>query len=176
MPRIARFLIISGLFAAAAIHALYGAHFFPDYPVRPADQYTSKTEKNGVVAGAEAVEDPRDQQTYFNARLTRKGFLPVFVVINNNSSSESFILEKQNVGFVGVSNRASDAAGTAFGTDVQQNILKKGLRSATLSPRGSIHGFLFVPVPKDGAREKIHLQIPITRAGTHETFILNLYL
>jgi len=38
-----------------------------------------------------------------------------------------------------------------------------------------VHGFLYVPVPKKGPREKVHLQVPITKAGTNETFVLNLY-
>jgi hypothetical protein len=176
MPRVLRSVMLGALVGAAAIQVLQAAHSFPDYPVRAADQYTVKADKNGVVVGVEAVEDPKDQQTYFNTKLRQKGFLPVFIVVNNNSSTESFILEKQNVGFGGVSESSAANAGTAFGTEVQQNILKKTLRSATLSPGASAHGFLYIPIPRNGAREKIHLQVPITRAGTHETFILNLYL
>jgi hypothetical protein len=175
MTRILQSVIFGVVLSATVCQLLHAAHSFPDYPVRPADRYAVKAERNGVVVGAEAVEDPNDQQTYFNTKLRQKGFLPVFVVLSNNST-ESFILEKQNIGFGGVSDAAAANAGTAFGSDVLQNILKKTLQSSTLSPGTSVHGFLYVPVPKNRGREKIHIQVPITHAGTHETFILNLYL
>jgi hypothetical protein len=176
MPAIMRCAISYAVVMAAAVQVLHAAHRFPDYPLRPAGEYAVKAEKNGVVIGAEAVEDLKDQETYFNTKLGAKGFLPVFIVVNNNSSTESFILEKQNVGFGGVSDSRAANAGTSFGSEVQQNILKKTLQSATLSPGASVHGFLYIPIPKNGPRDKIHIQVPITKAGTHEMFVLNLFL
>jgi hypothetical protein len=176
MLRVLRNLVFCSLVAAGAIPMAHAGHRFPDYPVRPANDYTVKAERNGVVVGVEAVEDLKDQEIYFNTKLEPRGFLPVFIVVNNNSSTESFILEKGNIGFGGVSDRSTANAGTTFGTEVQQNILKKTLQSVTLSPGVSVHGFLYIPIPRNGPRDKIHLQVPIARAGTHETFVLNLYL
>jgi len=66
------------------------------------------------------------------------------------------------------------ASKAVHGSQVQESILKKELQSKTLSPGVSGHGFLYVPVPKKGPREKIHLQIPITEAGTDEPLIFDL--
>ena len=59
-------------------------------------------------------------------------------------------------------------------SQVQQNLLKKEVQSTTLSPGTSAHGFLYIPVPKDAPREKIHLRVPITRTGADEAFVLDL--
>jgi hypothetical protein len=56
---------------------------------------------------------------------------------------------------------------------VRQNTMAKEVQSKTLSPGVSVQGFLYVPVPKKGPREKIHLQIPVTRTGTGETLVLD---
>jgi hypothetical protein len=188
-----------GVFGTFVVMSLappvYAAHKFPDYPVRPAGEYTVKTERAGLIVGVEPVEDLKDQKSYFNSELTPKGFIPVFIVIQNGSSGDSFLFEKTNVGYAGVSsntpNGGSKAGETmamvglggliamkliANATEVQQNMLKKEVQSATLSPGTSVHGFLYIPVPKKGPREKIHLQVPITKAGTSETFVLNLIL
>jgi hypothetical protein len=163
------------LVALSLVQPVTAAHKFPDYPVRPAGDYAVKTEKSGLTLGVQPVEDLKDQETFFDTKLTPKGFLPVFVVIENESSVDSFLFEKTNVGYAGVSNGSKANAGTTFGTEVQENILKKGIQSRTLSPGTSVHGFLYIPVPKKGPREKIHLQVPITKAATRETYVLNLY-
>lgn len=171
------------------------AQKFPDYPVRSAGDYAIKIERAGLVIGVEPVEDLKDQKSYFSAETTPKGFIPVFIVIQNGSSGESFLFERSNVGYAGVSSNSTPNAKSKVGegmamagltgivamklitnaTQIQQNILKKEVQSKTLSPGTSVHGFLYIPVPKKGPREKIHLQVPISTAGTSETFVLNLY-
>jgi hypothetical protein len=59
-------------------------------------------------------------------------------------------------------------------TQVQQNILTKGLQSRTLSPGGSAHGFLYVRVPKGSARQKIHLRIPVAWSASGDTLDFDL--
>jgi hypothetical protein len=157
------------LLAAAATGA---AERFPDYPVRPTGQYAVHVERSGVSIGAEPIEDLNDQKAYFDAKLTLRGFIPVFVLIRNDSTVNTFLFDQTNVGFGG--------AFASFRPDVglnkiQDNLVKKAIKSATLLPGSSVHGFLYVPVPKKGPREKVHLQVPITKAGTNETFVLNLY-
>jgi hypothetical protein len=150
---------------------VYAAEKFPDYPVRPARDYAVTAARAGLTIGVQPVEDLKEQKTYFDTELTPKGFIPVFVVIENGSTGDSFLFDQTTVGYGGAFYNFTPNRGA---TKVQGNILKKELKSKTLSPGTSVHGFLYIPVPKQGPREKIHLQVPITKAGTSETFVLNL--
>jgi len=165
-----------GIFVTFVVLSLappvYAAEKFPDYPVRPADQYAIKAERAGLIIGVEPVEDLNDQKVYFDARTTPNGFIPVFVVIENRSSGDSFLFDQTNVGYGGAFYGFKPDMGT---TKRQENLLKRHIKSKTLSPGASVSGFLYVPVPGKGPREKIHLQVPITKAGTSETFMLNLF-
>jgi hypothetical protein len=162
---------LCALLITALAWPLFPAQIFPDYPVRPANSYMVKAEKGGVVVGVEPVEDLKEQKTYFNTELTSRGVLPVFVTIENGGTTDSFLFNQSNVGYAGVSNNSTPNLGL---NKVEENIVKTKLKSATLSPGTSVHGFLYIPVPKKAARQQIHLQVPITKAGTSETFVLNL--
>lgn len=172
----------------------YAAHHFPDYPVRPAGEYAVKVERFGLTIGVEPVEELKDQKTYFNTELTPKGFIPVFIVIQNGSSKDSFIFQRTNVGYVVVSNnpvadgQSEENAVTDVmnvpgmspwklggASEIEKNILEKEVQSKTLAPGASAHGFLYIPVPRKGARGKVHLQVAITKAGTNETHVYNLF-
>jgi hypothetical protein len=48
------------------------------------------------------------------------------------------------------------------------------LQSATLSPGSTVHGFLYIPVPKKGQRPKIHLQFPLAWAGSDKTSVVRI--
>ena len=174
---------------------------FKEYPTRPAIDCAVSAERAGFVIGVQPVEDLKEQETYFHTKLSSKGFIPIFIVLQNASSGDSFLFDKARVTY-GPSNssvstpeaRSKAGEGVAVGSlaavslagaidavklmanasQVQQNILKSEVQSKTLSPGGSEHGFLYVPAPKKGPREKIHLRVPITRAGTDETFVLDL--
>lgn len=155
------------LFAQSAV----AAQKFPDYPVRPASEYATHTGRNGVNIGVEPVEDPDEQKTYFAAKLTPNGFIPVFLVIENGSATDTFLFDQTNIGYGGAFYNFMPNLGM---NHIQENIAKKQVKSATLSPGQSVHGFLYVPVPRKGMRAKVHLQVPITKAGTSQTFVLNL--
>jgi hypothetical protein len=188
---------LAGIFGKVVVFSLlpfvYAAEKFPAYPGRPAGDYAVTAERAGLTIGVQPVEDLKEQKTYFKATLTPKGFIPVFIVIENGSTGDSFLFEKSNVGYAGVSSDSTPKMRSKVGeglamlgpgliavklianaTVVQQNMLKKEVQSKTLSPSTSVRGFLYIPVPKKGPRDKIHLQVPITRAGTSETFVLNL--
>jgi hypothetical protein len=49
---------------------------------------------------------------------------------------------------------------------LRQNFIIKELQSSTISPGRSVRGFLYVPVPKKGARGKLILEFPLAQAGT----------
>jgi hypothetical protein len=152
------------------VSMVFAADKFPDYPVHPAGEYAVTSERGGVTIGVQPVEDLDDQKTYFDAKLTPQGFIPVFVVIQNGSA-DTVLFDESNVGYGGAFYGFSPDRGL---TKIQENIVKRRIKSQTLSPGSSVHGFLYIPVPKKGPREKIHLQVPITKAGTSQTFVLNL--
>jgi hypothetical protein len=54
------------------------------------------------------------------------------------------------------------------------NLIKKEIRSMTISPGSSVSGFVYVPVPTEADRKKVHLQVPLTNAQSGETEVVNL--
>lgn len=192
--------IACSLVALSLMQPVYADTKFPEYPVRPAGEYAVKAEKAGLIIGIQPVEDPKDQNTYFNTELTSKGVIPVFVVLQNVSSGDSFLFDKSSItyGQAQSSDSSPDVrsktgqrmlvASNVLGSPVlaifamnargkalavKQNIVKKEAQSTTLRPGASTHGFLYVPVTTGAPRQKIHLQVPIIRTGTGETFVLD---
>jgi len=169
----------------------YGAHSFPDYPVRPAGEYANKVAAAGFIVAVEPVEDAEQQKVYFNARLGGKGILPVFIVIQNNSATDSYLFDKSAVGLgetAEVTGKGARKTASMLGsgglldltlvkevTDVRENLMKKEVRSKTLSPGSNVHGFVYVPVPTDAPRKKMHLQVPLTNARSGENEVVNLF-
>jgi hypothetical protein len=191
--------ILRILIALSLVSHLFAASTFPSYPVRLANAYAVSAETDGLTIGIEAVEDPKEQETYFHTPLAPKGFAPIFVVIQNGSNGDSFLFDKTKVTYgpadSGVSTpkegskagQSLAAAAVPFvglfaaikiisnASEVQQNFLKKEIQSTTLSPGASAHGFLYIQVPKNAPRQKIHLRVPITRTGADKTFVLDLF-
>jgi hypothetical protein len=63
--------------------AVPAADKYADYPVRPAASYAITAANSGLTIGFEPVEDLKDQKAYFDTELTPKGFIPVFLVMEN---------------------------------------------------------------------------------------------
>jgi hypothetical protein len=196
------------LVVLSIMQPIYASEKFPDYPVRPAGDYAVTAKQGDVTIGLEPVEDPKEQKIYFDTELTAKGVIPVFIVMQNGSTGDSFLFDKTKVTYGPVDStlstpkmgeKAAKGANVAYtasalaispagmvvaialaskavhGTQIQESILKKEMQSKTLSPGVSAHGFLYVQVPKKGPREKIHLQIPVTKASTEELVIFDLF-
>jgi hypothetical protein len=211
---------VAGLFVGLALalpaYAGYFGPKFANYPERKTNDCAVKAEKAGVVLGVLTVEDSKEQKTYFDAlMIPRAGYMPVYVVLENRSSGDSFLFDKKSIEY-GASSSAGlgtgaltkannsilvkiteelcspydcpynlphpvlmDSSGMAsalsaesYVLQIQQQLLKIELQSKTLSPGQSVHGFLYLPVPKKGPRDKIMLRVPMIRAGTGETFVL----
>lgn len=204
MRGIVRGLVSSGLssflVALSVVPPAYAGPKFADYPQHKASDCAIKADKLGLAIGIQPVEDLNDQKNYFNSDLTKKGFIPVYIVIENHSSADSFLFDKAGVKIgVGsatgtgpnansksvatlqvVSALAISPVGMILGAKlakdealVQTNLLKKEVQSKTLSPLSSTSGFLYLPVPKAGPRQPIHLIISITRSGDDEPFSLD---
>lgn len=168
----------------------FGAHHYPDYPVKPANEYEIKVVKSNVVVGADPLENPDQQKVYFNTNLGSRGILPVLLVIQNTSSSDSYLFDLTAVGLgeqVEMTGKNTRKTASELGSgglldlslltdasDVRENMLKKEARSRTLSPGSSTNGFVYIPVPTGSPRQKIHLQVPLTNAQSGETEVINL--
>lgn len=176
---------------------------FPEYPAKPANEYATVIVKSGLAVAVVPVEDTEDQHKYFGIDLRSKGYVPVFLVIENRTSGDSFLLKKEGLMYSPAgrsgstlpnpanpskADKALEIAGalptiyTFMATiaaskakELRQNLLKTELQSATLSPGQSIHGFVFVPAHRRHAlRDKIQLTIPFTRSGSSESAIIDL--
>ncbi|MGA2905238.1 MAG: hypothetical protein ABSD98_15525 [Candidatus Korobacteraceae bacterium] len=168
----------------------YASHHFPDYPVRSAGEYANKATEPGLIVAVEPVEDPEQQKMYFNSHLSSRGILPVFIVIQNTSATDAYLFDRSAVGLAdaagptGKGGRRTASLLTSGGlvdlslindvTDVRDNLMKKEVRSKTLSPGSSVYGFVYVPVPTDAPRKKMHLQVPLTNAQSSEIEVVNL--
>jgi hypothetical protein len=126
---------------------------------------------------------------YFNSHLSGKGILPVFIIIQN-SAPDAYLFDQSAVGLGeagGVTGKGARKTASMLGsgglvdltlvkevTETRENLMKKQLRSKTLSPGSSAFGFVYVPVPTDATRQKIHLQVPLTNARSGENVVVNL--
>lgn len=193
-------VLSSTLVVLSIVPPAYAGPKFADYPQRKAADCVLKTDKLGLVVGIQPVEDQNDQKNYFDSDLTKKGFIPVYIVIENHSSADSFLFDKGAVRIgVGtatgsgpnansksvetlqvVSALAISPVGIIIGAKlakdealIQTNLLKKEVQSRTISPTSSTSGFLYIPVQKNGPRQPIHLVLSITRSGDDEPFSLD---
>lgn len=189
--------IFFALVALALAPVFQADQKFADYPVHPAASYTVTVQNAGLTVGGQPVEDLKDQKTYFDTELTPKGFVPIFIVMENQSKEDSFLFDKSAITYGPEDSSAStpqvpskmrDQAALAgltsltpvvggfivmskvnHASHIQANLLKKELQSTTLSPASSTHGFLYIPVPKNGSRQKIRIRIPVTRMGAQKS-------
>ena len=168
----------------------FASRQLPDYPARPASDYAIKAAEAGAIVGIEPFDESGLQKTYFNAHLTEKGILPVFVIVQNTSATDSILFDKSAIGLAdpadlsGKENRSIASKLGSGGlldlgqmrdiTDERENMMRKQIRSKTLAPQTSVSGFVYIPVPRSQPRPKIHLQVPITGLQTGESTVLNL--
>ncbi len=107
------------------------------------------------------MEDLNDQKNYFSMELTRRGLIPVYMVIENQSGDDSFLFDKTAISFaVGITAGAGPdisskslqtlqvasalvispvgiIVGAKLAKDeaaVQRNLVMKEVQSKTLSP------------------------------------------
>ena len=184
------------LACAAPAHS---AQKFPDYPVRQPSDYSISARQEEVSIGLQSVESVEDQQTYFHTSLSPNGFLPVLVVVHNRSKSDSLLLDEAGISYgsgdPGKAAPKENSVGQkvaitstsvipyigpfiAMGlakdaSEVKQNLVLRQLRSGTLSPGDTVHGFLYIPIPKKGPRPMIHIQFTVAWAGSDRTSVLH---
>lgn len=173
---------------------------FPDYPVRQPSTYSISAQQDEVSIGLDSVESVQDQLTYFHTTLSPNGFLPVLVVVHNRSKSDSLLLDKGGISYglgdpdkaapkensVGQKVAISTTSAIPFigpfiamglakdASEVKQNLVLRELQSRTIAPGDTVHGFLYIPIPKKGLRPKIHIQFPVAWAGSDRTSMLHL--
>ena len=175
---------------------------FPDYPVKPASEYPNIVVKSNLAVAAVPIDDTLDQYKYFGMDLKSKGFLAVFLVMENRASNDSFLLQKEALMYGPAGRSGSNLANPAKPSTadkalsvatyvpyygimahlmasksqrLKQNLLEKELQSVTVSPSVSVHGFIFVPAHwKHSSRDKIQLGIPFVRSGSDDRITIDL--
>ena len=183
-------LSIACLLSGAALPAFE----FPAYPIQSAAQCNLKLSKGGLRVGFTALDSKEEQKTYLGTHLTRKGWVPVFVVLENESADSSFPVRIEDVSFFSLEEtEATSASATASvkspagktttlssslvglfvrvnmmsgASRIRQNIVKKQLRSLTLSPGKKSSGFLYVPIPDSKSKERGTLKLLIRAQPT----------
>ena len=194
-----RIRIVSLIVGLSLCQPLLAADKFPEFPVRQISEYSISAEKPGIKLGVQPLDDLKDQKQYFRIGLTPKGYVPVFIVLQNVSSEDRFLFDKKDIRYgSAVAAATPDAsissgkvtavdgvallgglAGLVFAdvifgnaTQVQGNIVRKEVQSMTLAPGALAHGFLYFPVPKSGSRSRIRLQVPVTKEGSNAPLVL----
>ncbi len=183
-------LICLAIVSVTAQPVLAG-HRFVDYPVRPVEEYANKVIVKGLIVAVQPLEDVNEQKTYFGTNLSHRGILPVLVVVQNTSASDTCLLDQSEVGLgqgqeltgKGARKTASklgsggllDLSLVREVTDVRDNLVRRELRSGTLAPGRTISGFVYVPIPTDALRAKVHLEVPVTNEQSGETEVANIH-
>jgi hypothetical protein len=179
---------------------LYAANF-PEYPAKAAREYPGAQTIAGVTVGIEPLSDPAAQKHYFKEDFGKSNFLPVFVVVEDASSSDSFILKRDDIGVYAEEEKMSKSGQAASGrsktgenialvsgialspagmyvagylrakaADIRQNVIKKELRSSTLSPGQKDQGFVYLPLPADPEKRKnLRMRVRVMKVGSDES-------
>jgi hypothetical protein len=190
----------SALFALALVCL---AASLQEYPVKAVRDYPAAVRRSGLAVAAIRVADQEDQRKYFGINLRSRGYLPVLLVIGNETTDASYLLNKEELKYKlgGRSRALSPAPSKASGADkvvavagnvpsvytfmarlaaskskeLRQHLLRSELQSATLSPGVSAHGFIFVPVHGNyPTPHQISLTIQFLRSGTQEVVTIDL--
>lgn len=183
--------------------ALAFAASFPEYPVKAAKQYPGVQQKSGLVAAAVALESGKEQRKYFGADLQSRGYIPVLLVVENHDPDASYLFRIEAIVYTpagqngsilpefanakGVENAlavASVASGilssltyaaAAKRTELRFHLVESELRSATLSPGRTVHGFVFVPWRRNGgAGRRATLTLPFAASDATEALTIDL--
>lgn len=171
---------------------------FPDYPTKPAKECAVTVERDGIRVGLDPVEDSAAQSNLFGVSLTKKGFVPIYLVIENARDADSLIFDTSRISY-GSANSEVPAVKTGSITGkmlaasaipfaggfiaaheasgflrIEHNLLEKEMRSTTISPGLAAHGFLYLPIPKESSRQKITLNVPVGKSAADDVVDLTL--
>ncbi len=87
-----------------------------------ASSYAQHEEKNGLVVGVQPMTGKKEIEDVFRVNLLRHGLLPILLVVQNQSPSDSFIVPKEQITVL------SDATGTTNATQTAD--VASGAKSA----------------------------------------------
>jgi len=72
---------------------------YPDYPIKPISEYTHHQVDNGVAVAVHAIRQRDEVKTYFGADLVARGFLPVLIVVENQSEDASYMVSPKDFAY-----------------------------------------------------------------------------
>jgi hypothetical protein len=183
--------------------AVYAVNF-QDFPARAAKDFAGASTTGGVTVGVEPVTESDTQKQYFKVDFSKRNLLPVFVVIENGSQYSFILRREDIGVFAGTEQEATSGqlasgrsktgedimlasaiAGSIGGmviasmlmvkaTEIRQNMIKKELRSSTLSPGQQSRGFVYVPLPSDPAKlAHLRMRVRLMKIGSDQPLDFN---
>jgi len=196
---------LGGTFIVAASLLTNGCvSAFPDYPVHPAMSYQRHVEQDGVIVAIHPVEQASEQKKYFDVNLSRRGILPIFVVIGNHNSQSSVLVSKEDIGLYartqGVSEDMLPSGAAAKGfqvagcvlisvpilaiasaieanaENIKYNFRVKELTDQMLSHKESTSGFVYFRLPDKNAplEDIIAVRLRMLPSKEYKEFLFDL--
>lgn len=184
---------ISSLLAASLA---FGLSTLGDYASKPAKECSVTAENGGVTIGLEPVDSVAEQNSIFGTDLSKRGFIPVFLVVENGMASGSVIFDRSKVTYGAAASALSAphmGVGKAIGLSfiplaggflgagalkktarIQSSLMEQELHSTTIARGASARGFLYVPIGDKSPRDKMLVRVPIGKSGSDEAFNLDL--
>ena len=127
-----RWVALAGAITCAAAQ-------FPDYPVREPENYAHAAKRSGIIVAVERL-GAKEQRIYLGVDLTKRGYLPLFVVLWNHSEA-SWLVRKDAIGY-GVSNGVPEVKSRAGEGAVITDLALHTAAAAALAPVGGMN-----PIP-----------------------------
>jgi len=175
MVRVNPHVCLVWAFATASVLPTGCALRMPAYPVHPASSYANRISHDAVDIAIHPITGASESKRYFGTNLVSRNVLAVLVVVDNHSSS-SLVLDPTHCQLVGLPDRAGDeqlpgkGAGQAVGVlsvaaispllsvvamkmmfdseNIKYNLHVKELARQTVSPGKSAQGFLYFRLPE----------------------------
>lgn len=112
------------LFAAITLSAsLAGcsAKRLPDYTPSPLHEYSNKSVQEGLTIAIQPMTNEEEIKRYFGIDLLEKNVLPIFIVMENQSSKSSFVLTKKDIGLSNEEDQGSSPSNGSTSSPVSRS-------------------------------------------------------
>ncbi|MGA2992479.1 MAG: hypothetical protein ABSD88_18580 [Candidatus Korobacteraceae bacterium] len=191
-------IVSLALVVSVLISGVCAEQQFADFQPLAASQYPSYQEHQGIGIAVVPVFDVSSQNRYLGINLLGRGFLPIYIVIENHSNLQGAILLRDEVLYshddsAAVRRSEQQARPSPSGarwamaeggipgrivalhwlskmSDVRMNLLKKELQSQTVAPGKAGGGFVFAPIGKGSkAAKEVLLDVPMRSTSSNES-------
>jgi hypothetical protein len=115
---------------------------FPEYPAKGAKEYPGAQTTAGVTIGIEPLPDTAAQKQYFKMDFAKKNLLPVFLVVENASSGDRFIVKQNDIGIYAGEEQLSGSGQVASGRSKTGETIAPVVELGMSLPGMVVAGFL----------------------------------